>query len=122
MAALKVGMDILFENEKVSIEKITGHGGLFKVQGVAQQFLADGLNSAVSVMKTAGEGGAWGMAILAAYAVLGNGKALPEFLDKEVFASMESSTVQPDEKGAAGFAAFIENYKKGLAAEYAAAK
>ena len=122
MAALKVGMDILFENEKVSIEKITGHGGLFKVQGVAQQFLADGLNSAVSVMKTAGEGGAWGMAILAAYAVLGNGKALPEFLDKEVFASMESSTVQPDEKGAAGFAAFIENYKNGLAAEYAAAK
>lgn len=122
MAALKLGMDILFENEKVSAKKITGHGGLFKVQGVAQQFLADGLNSAVSVMKTAGEGGAWGMAILAAYSALGNGRSLPEFLETEVFSSMESATVQPDEKGVAGFAAFIENYKKGLSAEYAAAK
>ncbi len=122
MAALKLGMDILFENEKVSVQKITGHGGLFKVQGVAQQFLADGLNSAVSVMKTAGEGGAWGMALLAAYSAVGNGKSLPEFLETEVFSSMESVTVQPDEKGAPGFTAFIENYKKGLAAEYAAAK
>lgn len=122
MAALKLGMDILFENEKVSVEKITGHGGLFKVQGVAQQFLADGLNSAVSVMKTAGEGGAWGMAVLAAYAILGKGKSLPEFLEKEVFASMEATTVMPEEKGVKGFNAFIENYKKGLAAQYAAAK
>ena len=122
MAALKLGMDILFENEKVSVEKITGHGGLFKVQGVAQQFLADGLNSAVSVMKTAGEGGAWGMAVLAAYAILGKGKALPEFLEAEVFASMEATTVMPEEKGVKGFNAFIENYKKGLAAQYAAAK
>ncbi|MGN0642272.1 MAG: xylulokinase [Huintestinicola sp.] len=122
MAALKLGMDILFEKEKVSVERITGHGGLFKVQGVAQQFLADGLNSAVSVMKTAGEGGAWGMALLAAYSAEGKGKTLPEFLETEVFASMEASTVQPDKKGAEGFAAFIENYKKGLAAEYAAAE
>ena len=122
MAALKLGMDILFENEKVSVEKITGHGGLFKVQGVAQQFLADGLNSAVSVMKTAGEGGAWGMAVLAAYAILGKGKSLPEFLEAEVFASMEAATVMPEEKGVKGFNAFIENYKKGLAAQYAAAK
>ena len=122
MAALKLGMDILFENEKVSVEKITGHGGLFKVQGVAQQFLADGLNSAVSVMKTAGEGGAWGMAVLAAYAILGKGKSLPEFLEKEVFASMEATTVMPEEKGVKGFNAFIENYKNGLGAQYAAAK
>lgn len=122
MAALKLGMDILFENENVSVQKITGHGGLFKVQGVAQQFLSDGLNSPVSVMKTAGEGGAWGMAVLAAYSSLGNGKSLPEFLETEVFSSMESYTVYPDEKGSAGFASFIENYKKGLAAEYAAAK
>ena len=73
-------------------------------------------------MKTAGEGGAWGMAILAAYAAVGNRKALPEFLEKEVFSSMEVYTVSPDANGAAGFAAFLENYKKGLAAEYAAAK
>lgn len=122
MAALKMGMDILFENEKVTADKITGHGGLFKVKAAAQQFLADGLGSAVSVMQTAGEGGAWGMAILAAYAAVGNGRALPEFLEKEVFSSMEVYTVSPDKNGAAGFAAFLENYKKGLAAEYAAAK
>lgn len=122
MAALKMGMDILFENEKVTADKITGHGGLFKVKGAAQQFLADGLGSAVSVMKTAGEGGAWGMAILAAYAAVGSGKALPEFLEKEVFSSMEVYTVSPDANGSEGFTAFLENYKKGLAAEYAAAK
>ncbi len=121
MAALKLGMDILFEKENVSVERITGHGGLFKVQGVAQQFLADGLSSPVSVMKTAGEGGAWGMALLAAYAADGKGRSLPEFLENEVFSSMEAVTVMPDEKGAAGFSAFIANYKKGLAAEYAAA-
>lgn len=122
MAALKLGMDILFEKEKVAAEKFTGHGGLFKSEGVAQQLLADGLNSAVSVMKTAGEGGAWGMALLAAYSASKSGKTLPEFLDSEVFADMQCTTLQPEEKGKAGFAKFMENYKHGLAAEYAAAK
>ena len=122
MAALKLGMDILFDKEQVSVDKITGHGGLFKTRGVAQQFLADGLGCAVSVMKTAGEGGAWGMALLAAYSVCGGGKSLPEFLDSEVFVGMESTTLQPEEKGAEGFRKFMENYKRGLAAEYAAAK
>lgn len=122
MTALKLGMDILFEKEKVSAKKITAHGGLFKVRGVAQQFLADALNSTVSVMETSGEGGAWGMALLAAFAVMGNGAALSEFLEKRVFSSMRSLTVQPDEEGAAGFAKFTENYKKGLAAEFAASK
>ncbi len=122
MAALKLGMDILFDKEQVSVDKITGHGGLFKTKGVAQQFLADGLGCAVSVMKTAGEGGAWGMALLAAYSVCGGGKSLPEFLDSEVFGGMESTTLQPEEKGAEGFRKFMENYKRGLSAEYAAAK
>ncbi len=122
MAALKMGMDILFEKESVSADKFTGHGGLFKVRGVAQQFLADGLDSAVSVMKTAGEGGAWGMALLAAFAVLGGGKTLPDFLETEVFGGMECTTVQPDKNGSEGFGRFMENYKKGLAAQYAAAK
>ena len=122
MAALKLGMDILFDKEQVSVDKITGHGGLFKTKGVAQQFLADGLGCAVSVMKTAGEGGAWGMALLAAYSVCGGGKSLPEFLDGEVFGGMESTTLQPEEKGVEGFRKFMENYKRGLAAEYAAAK
>lgn len=122
MAALKLGMDILFDKEHVSVEKITGHGGLFKTQGVAQQFLADGLGCSVSVMKTAGEGGAWGMALLAAYSVCGGGKTLPEFLGSEVFSGMGSTTLQPEEKGAEGFRKFMENYRRGLAAEYAAAK
>ena len=122
MAALKLGMDILFEKEQVSVEKITGHGGLFKTKGVAQQFLADGLGCAVSVMKTAGEGGAWGMALLAAYTVCGGEKSLSEFLDSEVFVGMESTTLHPEKNGAEGFAGFMENYKRGLAAQYAAAK
>ena len=73
-------------------------------------------------MKTAGEGGAWGMALLAAYAAVGKGRSLALFLDEEVFSSMEAVTVKPEDKGSAGFCAFIKNYKKGLAAEYAAAQ
>lgn len=115
-AALKIGMDILFEKEKVSAEQFTGHGGIFKVQGVAQQLLADGLNTPVSVMNTAGEGGAWGMALLAAYMVCKNGKCLAKWLDSEVFANMEKITAVPDEKGAKGFGEYIKHYKAGLAA------
>ena len=122
LGALKVGMDILLKEENVAIDNIMGHGGLFKTKGVAQQFLADGLGCAVSVMKTAGEGGAWGMALLAAYTVCGGEKSLSEFLDSEVFIGMESTTLQPEKNGAEGFARFMENYKRGLAAQYAAAK
>lgn len=113
-AALKMGMDILFEKEKVSAEQFTGHGGIFKVRGAAQQLLADGLGTPVSVMKTAGEGGAWGMALLAAYSVLGKEKSLAEFLENDVFAGMERSTLSPDKKGAEGFSKYMERYKEGL--------
>ncbi|MDE6594397.1 MAG: ATPase, partial [Oscillospiraceae bacterium] len=113
-AALKMGMDILFEKEKVSAEQFTGHGGIFKVQGVAQQFLADGLNTPVSVMKTAGEGGAWGMALLAAYMVCKDGKNLAKWLDGEVFADMEKITAVTEESGTNGFEAYMERYKSGL--------
>lgn len=116
-AALKIGMDILFEKEKVSAEQFTGHGGIFKVQGVAQQFLADGLNTPVAVMKTAGEGGAWGMALLAAYMVCGGGKTLAAWLDGEIFADMEKNTAAPEENGVRGFEKYIKRYKTGLAAE-----
>lgn len=115
-AALKMGMDILFEKENVTAEQFTGHGGIFKVQGVAQQFLADGLNTPVSVMKTAGEGGAWGMALLAAYMVCKKDKSLAKWLDSEVFADMEKSTAVPSAEGAKGFAEYIKRYKAGLAA------
>ena len=110
-------MDILFDKEQVKAEKITGHGGLFKVSGVASQLMAAALSTPVSVMKTAGEGGAWGMAILAAYMELSNGEKLAHFLDKKVFADMEVTTSQPEQTGSAGYKTFLERYKKGLAAE-----
>ena len=116
MATLRIGMDILTENESVPIDRIMGHGGLFKVQGVAQQFMADALGADVAVMNTAGEGGAWGMALLAAY-MMDNGASLPEFLSEKVFASMESSVLSPDKCGAEGFARFMDNYKRGLSAQ-----
>ncbi len=119
-ATLKMGMDILSENEGVSDCKITGHGGLFKVRGVAQKFLADALGAEVSVMKTAGEGGAWGMALLAAF-MLSEEKKLDVWLSENVFSQMESETISPDKIGTEGFKRFMENYRNGLKAQYAAA-
>ncbi len=117
MATLKIGMDILFKKENADAKLFSGHGGLFKVEGVAQQFLADALNSEVCVMKTAGEGGAWGMAILSAFNVIGNGETLSEFLGKRVFAKMEKSVVSPEKDGVEGFDRYLEFYKSGLAGE-----
>lgn len=119
-AALKYGMDILFEKEKVSAEQFTGHGGLFKVKGAAQQVYADALKTPVAVMETAGEGGAWGMALLAAFAVCGEGKSLADFLESQVFAGMEKDVLRPSPDGTAGFEKFMERYTDGLAAEKAA--
>lgn len=119
VAALKSGMDIILGEEKMQADGFTGHGGLFKTEGVAQQFLADAIGTPVSVMKTAGEGGAWGMALLASYILNGHGKSLSDYLDDEVFATMEKKTLSPTEEGSAGFAKYMENYKKGLAAQYA---
>ena len=116
-AALSVGMDKLFNNENVSADTFTGHGGLFKVEGAAQQLLSDALNTPVSVMKTAGEGGAWGMALLAAYSVNGDGKPLSEWLETSVFAEMGRRTVLPNEKGTSGFAEYMKRYLDGLDAE-----
>ena len=122
MAALKLGMDILFEKEQVSVEKITGHGGLLKTKGVAQQFLADGLGCAVSVMKTAGEGGAWGMALLASYMINKEAdETLDHYLAEKVFHGDEGTSMDPDPADVEGFEV-LENYKRGLAAQYAAAK
>lgn len=117
MAALKSGMDILFEKEHIKASQFTGHGGLFKVKGAAQQLLADALNTPVSVMETAGEGGAWGMALLAAYMICGKGRSLPDWLDTEVFSSMEKLTVNPESFGINGFSKYMKRYSAGLAAE-----
>lgn len=118
IASLKIGMDILFEKENVKAELFSAHGGLFKVEGVAQQYLADGLDVPVAVMKTAGEGGAWGMAVLASY-LLDNKSSLPDFLQNKVFGNMQSSVLSPNSDGVNGFNAFIRRYKAGLEAEKA---
>ena len=117
LAALKLGNDILFQREQVHAHGFAAHGGLFKVKGVAQQILADGLNVPVTVMTTAGEGGAWGMALLAAYMKKGGGKTLPDFLSENVFGGMERVKAEPDPAGTAGFDGFMRRYKAGLAAE-----
>lgn len=119
MATLKIGMDILFENENATAKLFSGHGGLFKVEGVAQQYLADALNSDVCVMKTAGEGGAWGMALLSAYNVMKQSETLSEFLQKKVFANMEKSILSPNEAGVSGFDRYLQFYKAGLEGEKA---
>ncbi len=115
-AALKIGNDILFEKEHASAQQFTGHGGLFKVEGVAQQILADAMNTPISVMKTAGEGGAWGMALLAAY-MQHKDKTLPCWLESCVFADMEKTTLSPCAESVKGFEQFMARYKAGLMAE-----
>ncbi len=117
VAALKTGMDILFEKEKISLKNLTAHGGLFKVRNAAQQVLADALGTSVSVTETAGEGGAWGIALLAAYMTDGGELSLADWLDKKVFAESKKITLSPDERGAKGFAEFMKRYNEGLPAE-----
>lgn len=121
LGALKVGFDILLKNEDVKIDKIYGHGGLFKTKGVGQGILAAALNSPVSVMETAGEGGAWGIALLASYMVnKADGETLDQFLADKVFGGSAGSEMQPNPADVAGFDAFIERYKAGLPIERAA--
>jgi sugar (pentulose or hexulose) kinase len=121
LGALKIGLDILFDKEQVQIDKILGHGGFFKTKEVGQRIMAAAINVPVSVMETAGEGGAWGIALLAAYLLSKAGnEPLESYLTKKVFASENSSTIEPDPADVQGFAAFMERYKKGLAIERAA--
>lgn len=121
LGVLKVGNDILLKEEDVKVDKITGHGGLFKTKGVGQKVLAAALDSPISVMETAGEGGAWGIALLASYLVnKAEGETLDQFLDAKVFAGDTGVEVQPDPEDVAGFNTFIENYKAALPVEKAA--
>lgn len=121
LGALKVGMDILFKEEQVQADKILGHGGLFKTKGVGQRIMAAAMNTPVSVMETAGEGGAWGIALLASYMKnKEEGESLEEYLEQKVFAGNEGSCMDPDAADVAGFEKFIERYKKGLPIECAA--
>ena len=121
LGALKVGMDILLKEEGVEIDSILGHGGLFKTKGVGQGILAAAINTPVSVMETAGEGGPWGMALLASYMIhKEEGEALGDYLTKKVFAGAQGTSMEPDPKDVEGFEVFIERYKKGVAIEQAA--
>lgn len=116
MATLKLGMEIL-ENEQVKIDCLTGHGGLFKTPVVGQKLMAGAMNSPISVMETAGEGGAWGIAVLARYAFDGEGKSLDDYLNTKIFSRYKSTTIEPDEKDVQGFKKYIELYKKALTVE-----
>ncbi|MBE6688539.1 MAG: ATPase [Ruminococcaceae bacterium] len=111
VAVLKIGMDILVENENISADCFNAHGGLFKVKGVAQQILANALNTAVSVSGTSGEGGAWGMALLAAYMIKSENHSLGDWLDAKVFGNIEKTVLLPDPKSVEGFNSFFELYK-----------
>ncbi len=121
LGALKVGLDILMKEEGVKCDKVTGHGGLFKTPVVGQSFLAAAMNTPVSVMETAGEGGAWGIALLASYMInKADGETLDDYLDNKIFAGQKSVTLEPNADDVAGFDKFIELYKAGLPIERAA--
>ncbi len=118
LGTLKIGMDILFDEEKVEIDGILGHGGFFKTPEVGQRMMAAALGVPVSVMETAGEGGAWGIALLASYMLNeSNDEALSMFLSNKVFAGESSMTIEPDSQDVDGFLAFMERYKAGLSIE-----
>ena len=120
LATLKVGMDILAE-EHVALDRMMGHGGYFKTPEVGQKIMAAAMDAPDSVMETAGEGGPWGMALLAAYgANRKDGQTLEDYLDQEIFAGQASTTVLPDAADQKGFRAFMDRYTKGLAIERAA--
>ncbi len=121
LAALKIGLEILFEQEQVQIDQILGHGGFFKTPQVGQRIMAAAINVPVAVMETAGEGGAWGMALLAAYMLQkAADEPLEAYLAARVFAAMRGATIAPDAGDVAGFTAFLERYKRGLIIERAA--
>jgi sugar (pentulose or hexulose) kinase len=122
LCAIRSGMNILTEEEGVVIEEIRGHGGFFKVGDIGQRMMAAALGVPVSVPATAGEGGAWGMAVLAAYLLRANpNEALPDYLDARI-ASRIGTPVKPDPRDVKGFAEFFARHRKGLAIEREAVK
>lgn len=120
-SAMKIGTDILLKEERVKLDKILGHGGLFKTKGVGQAILAAALNTPVTVMETAGEGGAWGISLLASYMMnKEDDETLENYLKRAVFDSFEGTTLKPNPRDVEGFEKFIERYKRGLPIEKAA--
>lgn len=121
LGALKTGMDILIKEEHVELDKMLGHGGLFKTKGVGQGILAAAINTPVYVMETAGEGGAWGIALLAAYTKKKeDNETLTEFLAQKVFGGEEGERMDPVASDVEGFESFMKTYTAGLPIERAA--
>lgn len=121
LGAVKLGLDILLKDEKVRVDRIMGHGGLFKTKGVGQRYLSAAVHAPVTVLETAGEGGPWGMALLAAFMLLKKPEGtLENWLDQKVFSGSEGTTIQASPEEIEGFETFTEHYRKGLAAEKAA--
>ncbi len=121
MATLRLGMDILFEKEHISLERLCGHGGLFKTKLVGQKLMAGAMNTPVVVMETAGEGGAWGIALLARFLVDNpDNDSLEDYLSNRVFKDNSGETAFPDINDVNSFNSFMERYKKGLAVEKSA--
>lgn len=121
VATLKIGMDILLKEEHVAVDSLMGHGGFFKTPLVGQRVMAAGMNAPITVMDTASEGGAWGMAVLAAFMKeKETGETLSSYLNDKIFAGQTGTTLQPEPEDVKGFEAFLEEYKKLLPAEKAA--
>lgn len=121
LAALKAGLDLMFKEEDVKVDEMFGHGGLFKTKGVGQRIAAAAMDTSVSVMETAGEGGAWGIALLAVYMQKKEaGESLQHFLNEKIFAGQTGSRMEPDEKDVEGFERFMKRYMAGLAIEHSA--
>lgn len=121
LGALKTGMNILLEKESVKLDQLMGHGGFFKTKLVGQKIMAAAVNVPVSVMETAGEGGAWGIALLAAYMVnKSENQSLEAYLKQNVFTGQQGDTVAPDPSDVTGFNEFLKRYSKGLEIERAA--
>ena len=120
MATLKLGLDIL-RGEQVAVDVLLGHGGLFKTKGVGQRIMAAAAGVPVEVMETAGEGGAWGCALLAAYRIWRQEQeSLDAYLGEKVFGGRRGAVVEPDARDVEGFDAFMERYHRGLPIERAA--
>lgn len=123
MATLRIGMDILTGQEEVRLDQILGHGGLFKTKGVGQRLMAAALGVPVTVMESAGEGGAWGIALLAAYCLTGEeGESLEAFLSEKVFGNRSGTCIKPDPKDQEGFERFMKRYREGLPIHWEAVK
>jgi len=121
MGTLKIGMDILVIDEQVKLKELLGHGGFFKTEGVGQQLMAAALEVPVTVMESAGEGGAWGIALLASYLIMKDeDETLESFLAERVFKDSLGTSVEPDPKDIEGFKSFMKLYVAGLDVERAA--